>query len=77
MSLAELMPEVELLPRADKFLLARRLLESLEQQETESEDSLIKLVAAEAAFSIWSPFDAHAAADTLEALLKQEREAAR
>jgi hypothetical protein len=64
MSLTELRPAVQALPRSDKFLLVQELVAELAK-----EDGMEAIE-----YSIWSPYDAHAAAATLLQLLQQEKE---
>lgn len=66
MSLSELRPAVQALPRRDKFLLVQELISELAQEEG--------VPAIE--FPIWSPYEAHDAAATLLQLLEQEKASA-
>jgi hypothetical protein len=63
MSLTDLRPVVQALPRRDKFLLVQELIAELAQEES--------VTAIE--YPIWSPYYAHAAAATLQQLLEQEK----
>ena len=63
MSLAELLPEVQSLPRTDKFRLMQNLIAELANEEG--------IPAGE--YPIWSPHDSHVAAATLMELLKADR----
>ena len=63
MSLAELLPAVQALPRSDKVRLVQELVAELAQSEG--------LTAGE--YPIWSPYDAHEAAATLMQLLEQDK----
>ena len=63
MSLAELRPAVQALPRHDKFLLVQQLIVELAQEEA----------AAVIECSVWSPYDAHDAAAILLSLLEREK----
>jgi hypothetical protein len=63
MSLAELLPSVQALPRSDKFRLVQELIAELAQEEGLTEGE----------YPIWSPYDAHAAAATLMQLLEQDK----
>jgi hypothetical protein len=63
MSLAELLPAVQALPRKDKFRLVQELIAELAQEEG----------LAEGEYPVWSPYDAHEAAATLLQLLEQDK----
>ncbi len=63
MSLAELLPTIQALPRREKFRLIQELLSDLAQEEG----------LAEGEYSVWSPYDAHEAAATLLQMLEQEK----
>ena len=63
MSLVELLPSIQALPRSDKFRLVQQLIAELAQEEG--------LTAGE--YPIWSPYDAHEAAATLLQLLEQDK----
>jgi hypothetical protein len=63
MSLAELLPSIHALPCADKFQLAQELLADLAHEEGLPADE----------YAIWSPYDAHQAADTLLQLLEEDK----
>jgi len=56
MSVAELLPSLEELSRADKLRIVSYLVTELEKEETNL---------AAAVYPIWSPYDAHEAAATL------------
>jgi hypothetical protein len=71
MSLVEILPDVQALPRADKL----RLIHILAQEMAETEDPPA-LVAGEE-YPVWSPYDAFAAADTLLEVLRAEDGSAR
>ena len=64
MSLAELLPALHNLPRADKF----RAVQFLTAEQAQAEGSLT----ADAEYPIWSPYDAHDAASTLQQFLRDE-----
>ncbi len=64
MQLAELLPAFHNLPRPDKFRAAQFLTAELAQ----GEDALTP----GAEYPVWSPSDAHSAAATLEAFLKDQ-----
>ena len=61
MSLAELLPSVQALPRSDKFRLVQELIAELAHEEGLTEGE----------YTIWSPYEAHDAAGTLMQLLEQ------
>lgn len=63
MSLSELLPSVQALPRSDKFQLVQKLIAELAQEE-----SLV-----EGEYPVWSPYEAHEAAATLMRLLEQDK----
>ena len=63
MSLSELLPSVEALPRSDKFQLVQKLIAELAQEE-----GLV-----EGEYPVWSPYEAHEAAATLMQLLEQDK----
>jgi hypothetical protein len=67
MSFAEMMPELQALPRADKLRAIQFLATELAREER------VDLLPAGASCPIWSPFDAFDAARTLMQLLDQER----
>ncbi len=66
MSLAELLPNIHSLPRADKLRLIQFL-----AQELAEEDAPPVLVPGNE-YPVWSPYDAFAAADTLLKILRAE-----
>ncbi len=66
MSLTELRPALQALPRRDKFLLVQELLAELAHDE--------RVTAIE--YPVWSPYEAHDAAATLLQLLEQEKASA-
>ena len=63
MSLAELLPSVQALPRSDKFRLVQELIAELAQEEGLTEGE----------YPIWSPYDAYEAAATLMQLLEEDK----
>ncbi len=63
MSLVELLPSIQALPRSEKFLLVQELVAELAQEEG----------LAEGEYPVWSPYDAHEAAATLLQLLEQDK----
>ncbi len=66
MSLVEILPGVQALPRADKL----RLIQLLAQELVESEEPMALLAGEE--YPVWSPYDAFEAADTLLEVLRAE-----
>ena len=64
MSLTELFPAIQMLPRADKLRLMQFLVIALAQEEG------IPLLSADAEYTIWTPLNAFDAADTLLQMLK-------
>jgi hypothetical protein len=67
MSLAEMMPALQSLPRDDKLEVIRLLVSDLKRQEG------IDLLQSGASYPIWTPLDAYDAATSLQQLLDQER----
>ena len=67
MSLADLMPALQKLPRDDKLDVIRLLVSDLTRQEG------IDLLQSGASYPIWTPFDAYDAASSLQQLLDQDR----
>ena len=63
MSLAELRPSIQILPRSDKFRLVQELVAELAQEEGLTEGE----------YPVWSPYDAHGAAATLMQLVEQDK----
>ncbi len=63
MSLAELFPDVKLLPHADKLRLMQFLVVELAQEEG------VSLLSAGVEYPIWTPINAFGAADTLMEML--------
>jgi hypothetical protein len=64
MSLAELLPEVRGLPRADKLALL---------QELSDELAVEKLLPPDGVYEFWSPWDSYEAAQTMLEVLAAER----
>jgi hypothetical protein len=64
MSLTELLPVVRSLPHPEKLRLLQFLANELARHENLPE------IQPEAEYPVWSPFDAHEAARTLEELLQ-------
>lgn len=63
MSLAELVPAVKILPKADKLRLMQLLVIELAQ------DDGVPLLEAGAEYPVWTPLNAFDAAETLQQLL--------
>jgi hypothetical protein len=66
MSLIEILPDVQALPRADKL----RLIQFLAQEMAEAEEPPALVPGEE--YPVWSPYDAFAAANTLLEVLRAE-----
>jgi len=66
MSLADLMPVLQKLPREDKLDVIRLLVSDLTRQDG------IDLLQSGASYPIWTPFDAYDAAKSLQHLLDQD-----
>ncbi len=64
MTLAEIWPTLQTLSQTDKRLLVQALAAELAREEEAS------LVDVGGSYAIWSPFDAHEAAATLQRLLE-------
>lgn len=67
MSLAELFPDVKLLPRADKLRLMQFLVVELAQEDG------VPLLTAGAEYPVWTPLDAFDAAETLMGMLNDRK----
>ena len=67
MSLAEMVPDLQALPRADKLRVIQLLAAELAREEG------MDVIPVGASCPIWSPFDAFDAANSLMHLLEQER----
>jgi hypothetical protein len=67
MSLLELLPNIQSLPRADKL----RLIQFLAQELVESEDT--PALVAGRSYPVWSPDQAFTAAETLLQMLQAEQ----
>lgn len=67
MSFAELKPELQSLPRAEKLQVIQFLVADLTRQEG------VELLRAGEAYPIWAPYDAHEAAGVLLQLLEQDQ----
>jgi hypothetical protein len=68
MSLVEILPNIQSLPRADKL----RLIQFLAQELAVEESPPVLVPGAE--YPVWSPYDAFAAADTLLKFLRTDEE---
>ncbi len=68
MTVVELLPQLQALPRGEKLRVVQYLVGEIAREE-----ELQPLVAG-AAYEIWSPFGAAEAAVTLQSLLDQERQ---
>ena len=66
MSLAEVLPQVQMLSRLDRFRLIQFLAQELERDEG-------GLIEPGRSYPVWSPYDAHDAAATLLQVLEQEK----
>lgn len=69
MSLADLVPSVQVLPRTDKLRLVQFLITDLAREEG------VSLIEADAAYPIWTPYHAFDAAATLMRALEAEETA--
>ena len=67
MTTLELLPKLQALPRAEKLHVMQFLLDEIAREEE------LPPFASGAAYPIWSPYDASAAAATLQDLLEQEK----
>jgi hypothetical protein len=68
MTLAELMPALQSLPRDDKLRVIQLLVSDLTRQEG------VELMLQDgASYPIWTPLEAYGAAQTLHELLEQDR----
>ncbi len=67
MSLAEMVPSIQDLPRADKLRLMQLLVVGL------AEDEGVPLLTAHAEYPIWSPINAFEAAETLTKMLDEHK----
>ena len=69
MSLNELLPTVQELPRPEKLRLMQWLAAQLEKEES------VPLLSPDMEYSVWSPYDAYEAAATLAVFLEEEKAA--
>ena len=69
MTLAELLPELLGLPRADKLRVIQLLASDVARDEVDD------VIAAEGSYPIWSPYDAFEGAATLLRVLDEEQAA--
>jgi hypothetical protein len=67
MSVAELMPVLQDLPREDKLQVIRFLVSDLTSQEG------VDVLQSGACYPVWTPFEAYDAARALQELLEQDR----
>jgi hypothetical protein len=67
MTLAELLPKLESLPKTDKL----RVMQFLAQELVKEEEQSLK---ADQEYSIWTPFHAYDAAAVLQDFLNREKE---
>jgi hypothetical protein len=67
MSLADLLPSVQSLPRADKFRLVQHLVADLAREEGVASPE------PGVTYPVWSPYDSYEAATVLQRLLEQEK----
>jgi hypothetical protein len=67
MSITELLPVVQELPRQEKLQLMQWLATDLAEQEG------VQILKPDTDYPVWSPFDAHEAAATLHAFLEKEK----
>lgn len=67
MSLSELLPSVQDLPRRDKLQLMQWLATQLATEEE------VPLLSPDVEYPVWSPYDSHEAAATLAAFLEAEK----
>jgi hypothetical protein len=67
MSLTELLPVIQQLPRADKLRLMQVLVANIASEEG------IALPATNVAHAVWTPFDAYDAAATLLRVLAEDK----
>lgn len=67
MSLTDLMPELQNLPRHDKLEVIRLLVSELTRHEG------IDLLQSGASYPVWTPLDAYEAAKSLQQLLDHDR----
>ncbi len=65
----QLLQELQQLDRNEKFRVVQILVSALAEEET-SVDSLLQ---PGAEYEIWSPFDAYAAAETLQTMLDEHK----
>ena len=66
MLVTELIPQIRELPREDKLLLMEFLMSELAQEG-------INPLQPGASYPVWSPYDAHEAAQTLEKMLEDNQ----
>jgi hypothetical protein len=71
MSVTELLPNLQKLSRADKFLVMQFLMVDLSKEE--GIENLSEPFRAGAVYPVWSPYDSHQAAHQLMQLLEEDR----
>lgn len=67
MSLTELLPELQALPRADKLRLMQFLVSELAKEEG------VTLLETDKTYPVWTPYNAFEAADVLLKALEKEK----
>ena len=67
MTIVELMPKLQALPRLDKLRLVQFLIGEIAREEDPG------MFDPGAAYAVWSPYDSYEAAVTLQAMLEQEQ----
>ena len=67
MTSLELLPELQVLPRVEKLRVVQFLIGELAREEE------LHPFSTNAAYSVWSPYDASEAAATLQHMLEQEK----
>lgn len=67
MSIAELIPTLKGLPREDKIQVLRLMASDL------TEEAGVEILQNGTSYPVWTPFDAHEAAQSLQKLLEEDR----
>jgi hypothetical protein len=67
MTIVELLPQLQALPRVEKLRVVQFLVGEIAREED------VQPIVAGAAYQVWSPYDASEAAATLQNLLDQEK----
>jgi|JFJP01.1.fsa_nt_gi hypothetical protein len=70
MSVTDLLPNLQKLSRADKFLVMQFLLVDLSKEE--GVENLLEPFQNGAVYPVWSPYDSHQAAHQLMQLLEED-----